>query len=53
MREENGGHILTGFRTPLPHTVKLHILEWPFIVYCFIVSLRKISAKEKSSQTQI
>ncbi len=26
--------ILTGFRTPLdpPNTVKLHILEWPFIV---------------------
>ncbi len=38
MREENGGHILTGFRTPLPHTLKLHILDWPFIV----VSLRKI-----------
>ncbi len=24
--------ILTGFRTPPPNTVKLHILEWPFIV---------------------
>ncbi len=46
--EANGGHshqILTGFQTPLdppppPNTVKLHILEWPFIV----ASLRHTSA---------
>ncbi len=32
--------ILTGFRTPPSNTVKLHILEWPFIV----ASLRHICA---------
>ncbi len=35
LREANGG-----FRTPPPNTVKLHILEWPFIV----ASLRQTCA---------
>ncbi len=57
--------ILTGFQTP--NTVKLHILEWPFIVAtCAIIMLSNqhldklhlwggwiISAKEKCSLTQI
>ncbi len=76
LREANGSHTRywlvfgpPGHPPPPPNTVKLHILEWPFIVAsqrhtCAIYSLQHldmphlwggwiISAKEKCSLTQI
>ncbi len=67
LREANGGHTRYWLVFRPPNTVKLHILEWPFIVAtCAIIMLSNqhldmphlwggwiISEKEKCSLTQI